>query len=206
MISVQYATSIVVACTLMLTFSLPAESNPCEKNTVSQPPATVKVKASEVSEAKLSGTSLSEPEKSKVKTASKPVQSVTVASVPSKIEVKTEDAVVKPVEQADSGKDGAKSDQEATINMEVLTKRLKDTKAIGLFTKLAIRNDVTDLVDNVKRYRKKSLLATKIKEIRESFEGLLMKIVALLEEDPELSRDLYVGRESIWKSLLEVKA
>jgi hypothetical protein len=105
-----------------------------------------------------------------------------------------------------SGKAYAKSEQVSAIDMKILTKRLKATKAIGLFTKLAIRNDVSDLMDEVRRYRKKSVLATKIKEIRESFEGLLLKIVALLEGDPELSRDLYMGRESIWKSLLEVKA
>jgi len=118
---------------------------------------------------------------------------------------KVEKTEPRPVEQAKSEKIEVKSEQVAAIDMEVLTARLKKTKAIGLFTKLAIRNDVSDLMGEVKHYRKKAMLADKIKEIRESFEGLLMKIVALLDDDPELSRDLYVGRESIWKSLLEVK-
>lgn len=119
---------------------------------------------------------------------------------------KAENAEYRPVEQAKAEKIEVKSEQVAAINMEVLTARLKKTKAIGLFTKLAIRNDVSDLMGEVKRYRKQSMLASKITEIRESFEGLLMKIMALLDDDPELSRDLYAGRESIWKSLLEVKA
>ena len=118
---------------------------------------------------------------------------------------KAENAESRPVEQAKSEKIEMKSEQVAPIDMEVLTARLKKTKAIGLFTKLAIRNDVSDLMNDVKRYRKKSMLDSKIEEVRESFEGLLMKIIALLDDDPELSRDMYVGRESIWKSLLEVK-
>jgi len=94
----------------------------------------------------------------------------------------------------------------ANVDFKVLKERLKDTDAIGFFTKLAIRNDIVDLMDKIKQYRKKSQLKAKMKEIRSSFDGLLLKIIALLEGDPNLSRDLYVGRESIWESLLEVKA
>ncbi|MFQ5345797.1 MAG: hypothetical protein ACE5DZ_07555 [Mariprofundus sp.] len=92
------------------------------------------------------------------------------------------------------------------MNFDALKERLKNTDAIGFFTKLAIRNDIVDLMDKIKRYRKQSMLKEKMQEIRTSFDGLLLKIIALLEEDPDLSRDLYVGRESIWESLLEVKA
>jgi len=94
----------------------------------------------------------------------------------------------------------------AHVDYKELEERLKNTDAIGFFTKLAIRNDIIDLVDKIKQYRKKSMLKAKMKEIRARFDGLLLKIIALLEEDPDLSRDLYVGRESIWESLLEVKA
>lgn len=93
-----------------------------------------------------------------------------------------------------------------SVNFDALKERLKNTDAIGFFTKLAIRNDIVDLMDKIKRYRKQSMLKEKMQEIRTSFDGLLLKIIALLEEDPDLSRDLYVGRESIWESLLEVKA
>ncbi len=94
----------------------------------------------------------------------------------------------------------------APVDFKVLKERLKSTDAIGFFTKLAIRNDIIDLMDKIKKYRKESLLKAKMKEIRSSFDGLLLKIIALLRDDPILSRDLYVGRESIWESLLEVKA
>ncbi len=96
--------------------------------------------------------------------------------------------------------------KKVAVDIKTLEARLKHTDAIGFFTKLAIRSNIIDLMNKIKQYRKKSMLKAKIKEIRTSFDGLILKIVALLEEDPKLSRDLYVGRESIWKSLLEVKA
>jgi len=99
----------------------------------------------------------------------------------------------------------AKAEQ-ITVDIETLKTRLKETDAIGVFTKLAIRSDIVDLVDEINRHRKQSKLELKMAEMRAHFDGLLLKIVALLEGDPVLSRDLYVSRESIWKSLLEVKA
>jgi len=55
-------------------------------------------------------------------------------------------------------------------------------------------------------YRKQSLLPERMPQVRSSFEGLILKIMALLEGDPALSRDLYTNRELLWKNLLEVKA
>jgi len=102
--------------------------------------------------------------------------------------------------------EGKRSANVASVDFHVLKERLKNTDAIGFFTKLAIRNDILDLMDKIKTYRKHAMLNEKRAEIRRSFDGLLLKIIALLKDDPKLSRDLYVGRESIWESLLEVKA
>jgi hypothetical protein len=192
----QYAAKVFV-CTLALVICLPAvcDAEPCEEVKSPQQSTSVKIKQ-EVSGSEAAKAKSIKPNEV-VSESDKPIK---VIAEPEKAEVKTEDA-----EQAKSEKIGVKSEQVVVIDMEILTSRLKKTKAIGLFTKLAIRNDVSDLMNDVKRYRKKSMLAARIKEIRESFEGLLMKIIALLDDDPELSRAMYVGRESIWKSLLEVK-
>jgi len=90
-------------------------------------------------------------------------------------------------------------------DLAILTKRLKNTDAIGVFTKLAIRSDIMDLKEEIESYRQKAVLQAKLKDARAKFDGLLLKIVALLEADPDLSSDLYSARESIWKSLLGVK-
>jgi len=96
--------------------------------------------------------------------------------------------------------------QKKQVDLKILKQRLRKTTAIGFFTKLAIRNDLVDLIDEIKKYRKQSMLNDKLNEVRASFDGLILKLIALLDDDPDLSRDLYVGREMIWKSLLEEKA
>jgi len=116
----------------------------------------------------------------------------------------TGEQATKPVKENDA--EVVKPEEQITVDIEALKTRLKETDAIGLFTKLAIRSDILDLVDEINSYRKQAKLESKINELRASFDGLLLKMVALLEGDPILSRDLYVSRESIWKSLLEVKA
>jgi len=92
------------------------------------------------------------------------------------------------------------------VDVTILKKRLRKTRAIGFFTKLALRSDLLDLMRDIKRYRKKSTLDDKLDGLRANFDGLLLKIIALLDRDPDLSRDLYMGRETIWQSLLEEKA
>lgn len=93
----------------------------------------------------------------------------------------------------------------ACFDMDTLVERLKKTDAIGFFTKLAIRNDVVDFSELIQKYRQESKLEARIKDIRARFEGLFLKIVALLEKDPNLSRDIYLARENIWKDLLKEK-
>lgn len=90
------------------------------------------------------------------------------------------------------------------FDLDMLTERLKQTSAIGVFTKLAINSDATDLIDAVKKYRKLAVLQAKLAEVRSRFDGLVMKLLALLEDDPQLARNIYVAREQIWSSLLEV--
>ena len=93
-----------------------------------------------------------------------------------------------------------------SISMDELVERLKASKAIGFFTKLAIRSDVLDFQAEVIKMRKNKLLEVEMPNIKTSFNGLLLKIMALLENDPDLSKKIYSARHSILKSLLEVQA
>ena len=93
----------------------------------------------------------------------------------------------------------------ASISMDELIERLKGTNAIGFFTKLAIRSDVVGFQNKVKAMRKNNQLKDKVETIKASFNGLLLKIMTLLEKDPNLSKDIYLARDSILKSLLEVQ-
>jgi len=94
-----------------------------------------------------------------------------------------------------------------TFDMNMLIERLKKTDAIGMFTKLAIRSDALDIIDMIKAYNK-HMARYSLQELRARFNGLVLKVLALLDNDPQLSRDISLAREDIWRSLLtqEVKA
>lgn len=92
------------------------------------------------------------------------------------------------------------------VDLETLKHRLEQTPVIGVFTKLAIRGDILDLKHDIEQARQRHQFQARIKEFRERFDGLLMKIVTLVQQDEPLSRDLYTAREALWHSLLEVGA
>jgi len=92
------------------------------------------------------------------------------------------------------------------ISLDELVERLKKTEAIGMFTKLAIRSDVLDFKASIDDYRKKGELERYAGHLRDHFDGLLLKILTLLERDPALSKDIQHARESIWRSFLEAKS
>jgi len=94
---------------------------------------------------------------------------------------------------------------ERPFNMNALIERIKESHAIGVFTKLALRSDALDLIDLFKAYRQNANHIT-LHELRARFDGLLLKALALLDDDPALSCDISMAREGIWNSLLEVKA
>jgi len=124
--------------------------------------------------------------------------------------IKPMQAVVQTAKQEAPPKAKAEASNQAVGNqkpfdMDALIERLKASQAIGVFTKLALRSDALDLMDMVKSYRRDNK-RMKLDEIRARFDGLLLKVLALLDDDPVLSGDISLAREGIWKSLLEVKA
>lgn len=89
------------------------------------------------------------------------------------------------------------------LDVKALETRLKETNAIGVFTKLAIKNQVDDLLDQFRAYyegRRRTTLA----ELRRPYDGLVLKIVALLQDaDPALAGDVVASREAIWSILAD---
>jgi hypothetical protein len=89
------------------------------------------------------------------------------------------------------------------LDIKSLEQRLKDTEAIGLMTKLSIKNQVDDLVDRFRAYHDGHRPPT-LAELRRPFEMLLMKLLALLQDrDPTLATALDRSREAIWGVLAD---
>lgn len=84
------------------------------------------------------------------------------------------------------------------LNLTSLEQRLRDTHAIGVFTKLSLKNQVDDLLAQFRDfYTGKGALT--LTQLRRSYELLLMKVVTLLQDDdPGLASAVASSREAIW--------
>jgi hypothetical protein len=91
----------------------------------------------------------------------------------------------------------------ATLDLSSLEQRLRDTKAIGVFTKLSLKNQVDDLLDKFRAYYKRQSNTT-LTELRRPYDMLLLKTLSLLQDsDPALARDIVASREAIWGILAD---
>src|SRR5207247_10277209 len=65
-----------------------------------------------------------------------------------------------------------------TLDLKSLEKRLRDTKAIGVFTKLSLKNQVDDLLSQFRTFHE-GKSGAKLTPHRESYDVLIMKVVSL---------------------------
>ena len=86
-------------------------------------------------------------------------------------------------------------------DLAALEQRLRDTHAIGVFTKLSLKNQVDDLLDRLRTlYRGPTKAPTA--ELRERYDLLLLKVVTLLQDnDPPLATAISSSREALWAIL-----
>jgi hypothetical protein len=89
------------------------------------------------------------------------------------------------------------------LDLKGLEQRLRDTRAIGLFTKLSLKNQVDDLLAQFKAFYQGSSGVT-VGQLRQKYELLLMKVVTLLQDgDPALASAVSSSREAIWNVLTD---
>jgi hypothetical protein len=92
-----------------------------------------------------------------------------------------------------------------TLDLKGLEQRLRDTHAIGLFTKLSLKNQVDDLLAQFKAFHQGQARNT-LEQLRQKYELLLMKVVSLLQDgDPTLASAVLSSREAIWGILTDPK-
>jgi hypothetical protein len=91
----------------------------------------------------------------------------------------------------------------ATLNLADLEQRLRETRAIGVFTKLSLKNQVDDLLKAFRTlYRDPSKRPSA--ELRQRYDGLLLKVLSLLQDgDPPLAAAIASSREAIWSILAD---
>jgi hypothetical protein len=91
----------------------------------------------------------------------------------------------------------------APLDLESLGTRLKQTRAIGVLTKLSLKNQVDDLLQKFRAYHRQQGTAT-LPELRRSYDLLMLKVLSLLQDsDPPLARDIVQSRAAIWGILAD---
>jgi hypothetical protein len=84
------------------------------------------------------------------------------------------------------------------LDLASLETRLKETKAIGVLTKIALKNQIDDLLDQFRDFYQGKLNTT-LAELRRPYELLVLKVLALLQDsDPALASAIAASREAIW--------
>ena len=119
-----------------------------------------------------------------------------VAKTPAEVPVdparKKPNAIVSPGKQAPP-----------PLDIASLEKRLRETNAIGAFTKIALKNQVDDLLNQFRAYYQ-GRAKTSLTELRQPYDMLLLKVLSLLQDsDPVLARTILASREAIWGILTD---
>jgi hypothetical protein len=93
----------------------------------------------------------------------------------------------------------------APLDLTSLEQRLKSTDAIGVLTKLTLKNQVDDLLDKFRAYYQ-GKLKTSLADLRRSYDLLVQKVLSLLQDsDPPLATAIVASRDAIWGILSDPK-
>ena len=91
----------------------------------------------------------------------------------------------------------------AALDLKGLEQRLRDTHAIGVFTKLTLKNQVDDLLTEFKSFHQGRRGIT-LTQLRQQYEVLLLKVISLLQnDDPSLAGAVSSSRDAIWGVLTD---
>jgi len=92
---------------------------------------------------------------------------------------------------------------EPPLDVEALKTRLRDTHAIGVFTKLALKNQMDDLLEQFRAHYQ-SGQKTGVASLRQPYDMLVLKVLSLVQDgDPSLARTISGSREAIWAILAD---
>ena len=92
-----------------------------------------------------------------------------------------------------------------TLDLASLEQRLTSTSAIGVLSKIALKNQVDDLLGQFRAFYQGTVKTT-LAELRRPYDLLVLKVLSLLQDsDPELASAIVASREAIWGILADPK-
>jgi hypothetical protein len=89
------------------------------------------------------------------------------------------------------------------INLAALEQRLRDSSAIGVMTKITLKNQVDELLERFKAHHE-GRDATPLAQLRPPFDTLIQNVQAMLQDkDPSLASSIAASREALWAMLAD---
>lgn len=108
-----------------------------------------------------------------------------------------------PQRKENAAPNRGKQEAPFALDLASLKTRLRETRAIGFFTKLSLKNHVDDLLEQFRTFHEGRGRAT-LAELREKYNLLLLKVLSLLQDgDPLLACDISASREALWVLLAD---
>ena len=132
-----------------------------------------------------------------------PPASAAPAESPAKTKSQPPSAAGKPASAAAAEPQPVATPAPATLDLTSLERRLRDTRAIGVFTKLSLKNQVDDLLGDFRAFYKAANVRPS-PELRQRYDLLLLKVLSLLQDgDPPLAAAISSSKEAIWSILAD---
>jgi len=92
---------------------------------------------------------------------------------------------------------------QSPLDVPGLKTRLRDTPAMGSLTRLALRNQAEDLLQEFRTHYR-SDRETRVTSLRQSYDMMVMKTLCIVQDDdPPLARTIFGSREAIWNVLAD---
>jgi len=106
--------------------------------------------------------------------------------------------------QGRGGEDNANSQySKGEFSIANLVARIRETGAIGFFTKLALKNQIDDLLSEFREFHAE-VGDIELSVLNDQFNLLLMKVITLLQDDDsKLFQDIVTAREFLWMNLAD---
>ena len=79
------------------------------------------------------------------------------------------------------------------LDLNRLKQQLKDTKAIGLFSKITLKNQVDDPLDQFREYHGKRGTRS-LPDLRRAYDLMVMKVLSLLQDEDQKPDSLFRWR------------
>ena len=94
-------------------------------------------------------------------------------------------------------------DVEPLLDVTALKARLRETTAIGPLAKLSLRNQMDELVKQLRAHHLSGLIGG-VASMRQPYDALVLKVLAAVREgDPSLARLITGSREALWDLLAD---